>query len=82
MARERKVPDFSPDELSQIEGIKRRVLNEPSTPSAAKPAPVTKPIAPAGETPYYGFLNFAEGGKVPPNNRFGFATRGKYTKGK
>ena len=46
----RKIPDFTPDQLDQIEAIKQKVLNEPSgsapaaAPEAAAPAP--RPMLP------------------------------------
>ena len=41
-------------------------------PSSVYPDPVPSPL----------IRIFAQGGKVPTNNRLGFATPGKYTKGK
>lgn len=82
MAKERKIPTFTPDELQQIDLIKKKVLDDydkgPGEPGASKPAgEPTRPLLPN----YY-----AKGGKVGhkasilpkhATNPYGYRTGGK-----
>ena len=65
VAKERKIPEFTPEQMEQIQAINQRVLNKP----ADEPRPVAKPIAPRPMLPNY----YKKGGPV---NKFEFVRGG------
>jgi hypothetical protein len=46
MAKERKVPDFTSDQLQQVDAIKRQVLSDSPAKAADEPKPTPRPMLP------------------------------------